>query len=46
MQLVDIYCWLKAQETGHPIEMSCAIGDEYVGGIPYEAIVETAREYI
>lgn len=43
---VNIYCWLKAQEVGHPVEMSCAIGDESVGGIPYEAIVETARNYI
>lgn len=43
---VNIYAFLKAQETGKPIEMCCAIGDEYINGIPYEKIVETAREYI
>ena len=43
---VNIYAWLKAQETGKTVELFCAIGDETVGGIPYEEIVETAREYI
>lgn len=43
---VNIYCFLKAQELGHPVEVSCAIGDETVDGQPYEQIVETARDYI
>lgn len=43
---VNIYAWLKARETGEPVEMCCAIGDETVDGIPYREIVETAREYI
>ena len=43
---VNIYAWLKAQEIGKPVEFCCAIGDETVGGIPYEEIVETARAYI
>lgn len=43
---VNIYCWLRAQELGHPVEVSCAIGDECVDGKPYRDIVETAREYI
>ena len=43
---VNIYAWLKAQERREPVEMCCAIGDEEVGGIPYDEIVETAREYI
>ena len=43
---VNIYAWLKAQETGETIELSCAIGDEYVDNKPYEEIVEIAREYI
>lgn len=43
---VNIYAHLKAQETGKPVELFCAIGDEYVDGIPYEKIVEVAREYI
>ena len=43
---VNIYAWLTAQEMGVPVEMSCAIGDETVNGIPYENIVERARKYI
>ena len=43
---VNIYAWLKAQETGKPVELCCAIGDETVDGIPYGEIVETARRYI
>lgn len=43
---VNIYAWLKAQEIGKPVEFCCAIGDETVGNIPYEEIVETARAYI
>ena len=43
---VNIYAWLKAQETGTPVEFCCAIGDERIDGIPYEDIVATAREFI
>lgn len=43
---VNIYAFLKAQETGETVEFSCSIGDEYVDGLPYEAIVKEAREYI
>ena len=43
---VNIYAWLKAQETGKPVELCCAIGDDTVDGIPYAEIVETARKYI
>ena len=43
---VNIYAFIKAQETGRPVELSCAIGDETVDGIPYEEIVETARNFI
>ena len=43
---INIYAWLKAQRTGKPVELCCAIGDETVDGIPYEEIVETARDYI
>lgn len=43
---VNIYAFLKAQATGQPVELSCSIGDEYVDGLPYEAIVNEAREYI
>lgn len=43
---VNIHAFLKAQKTGEPVEISCAIGDEIVDGIPYERIVEEARDYI
>lgn len=43
---VNIYAWLKAQETGEPVALSCAIGDTEIDGRPYSEIVEIAREYI
>ena len=43
---VNIWAWLKAQELEETIEVSCAIGDEEVAGVPYSEIVEAAREYI
>ena len=43
---VNIYAWLKAQESGQPVELSCAIGDTHVCGIPFSEIVEVARNYI
>lgn len=43
---VNIYAWLKAQETGEAVELSCAIGDDEVDGKPYRQIVDIAREYI
>lgn len=43
---INIYAWLKAQETGAPVELVCSIGDDAVNGIPYERIVETARAFI
>ena len=43
---INIYCYLKAQELGRPYELSCAIGDEFVDGRPYEEIVKIAKDYI
>lgn len=43
---VNIYAFLKAQETGKTVEVSCSIGDECVDGRPYAEIVEIARTYI
>ena len=43
---VNIYAWLEAQKTDHPVEFCCAIGDESINGVPYAVIVETARRYI
>lgn len=43
---VNIYAFLKAQETQKPIELHCAIGDTEIDGKPYAEIVEIARNYI
>ena len=43
---VNIYAFKKAQETGKPVELFCAIGDETIDGKPYSEIVEEAREFI
>lgn len=43
---VNIYAFLKAQATGKPVELFCAIGDEDIDGKPYAEIVEIARSYI
>ena len=43
---VNIYAHLKAQILGKPVELSCAIGDEFVDGKPYAEIVSIARGYI
>lgn len=43
---VNIYAFLKAQKTGTPVTLCCAIGDDTVDGRPYDEIVEFARGYI
>lgn len=43
---VNIYAWLKAQETKQTVELCCAIGDKTIDGKPYSEIVEIARQYI
>ena len=43
---INIYAFLKAQETNSVVEISCAIGDEYVDGKKYSEIVEIASNYI
>lgn len=43
---VNIYAFLKAQETGEVVSLCCAIGDDKIDGKDYNEIVETAREYI
>ena len=43
---VNIYAHLKAQKENREIELSCAIGDEFVGGKAYEEIVEIAKDYV
>ena len=36
---VNIYAFLRAKKLGEVIELSCAIGDEEIDGLPYEEIV-------
>ena len=43
---VNIYAYLKAQETGEEVNISCAIGDEIIDDKPYCKIVDIAKEYI
>ncbi len=43
---VNIYAFLKAQETDKPVTLCCAIGDDAVDSRPYAEIVEIARNYI
>lgn len=43
---VNIHAFLKAQRTGAPVELCCAIGDDTVDGTPFPEIVEEARDYI
>lgn len=43
---VNIYAFLKAQDTKKTVELSCAIGDTEIDGRPYSEIVEIARNYI
>lgn len=43
---LNIYAHIKAQETGKPVKLFCAIGDDIVDGKPYAEIVEIARKYI
>ena len=43
---INIYAFLKAQEVKKEVKYNCAIGDEYVNGIPYSEIVNIAKKYI
>lgn len=43
---VNIYAWLKAQETNEIQKFSCAIGDETIDGKPYSEIVKIAKNFI
>ena len=43
---INIYAFLKAQKENKIVELSCAIGDEYVDGKKYSEIVDIAQEYI
>lgn len=45
---VNIYCFLKAQGSfdNSDCQLSCAIGDETIDGLPYSAIMNIAYDYI
>lgn len=43
---VNIYAFLKAQETGKSVELVCTIGDDMIDGKPYSEIVKIAKNYI
>lgn len=43
---VNIYAFLKAQETGEVQQFCCAIGDTEIDSRPYAEIVDMARDYI
>ena len=43
---VNIHAFLKAQRTGEPVELCCAIGDDTVDGLLYEEIVAEAAQFI
>lgn len=43
---VNIHVFLKAQQTGKPVQLCCAIGDDTVDGLPYEEIVAEAAQFI
>lgn len=43
---LNIYAFLKAQETGEPVTICCAIGDNTIDGHPYSELVAIAAEYI
>ena len=37
---------MKAQKNNEVVNVCCAIGDKEVDGVPYEEIVNIAKEYI
>ena len=43
---VNIHAFLKAQKTGKPVTLCCAIGDDTIDGVPNADIVAEAREFI
>lgn len=43
---VNIFCHIMAQKTNRDYKAVCAIGDEYVNGIPFANIVGLAKNYI
>ena len=42
----NIHAFIKAQKTGKPVEICCAIGDDSIDGLPYGEIVAEAEEFV
>ena len=43
---VNVYAHMQAEDCNKRVELSCAIGDADVNGVPYREIVRIAKEYI
>ena len=43
---VNIYAHMQAEDCNNRVELSCAIGDADINGVPYRKIVRIAKEYI
>ena len=43
---INIWAWLRAQETGEEVEACCASGDDRIGKVSFDEMVEVARSYI
>ena len=43
---VNIYAHMQAEDCNNRVELSCAIGDADVNGVPYREIVRIAKDYI
>lgn len=43
---VNIFAHLLANFLQQPVELSCSIGDKYIGPFPYSTIVDIARDYV
>lgn len=43
---INIYAFLKAQETNQPVTLCCAIGDKEIDGVSFDEMVDVARKYI
>ena len=43
---VNIYAFLNAQQTQQIVELTCAIGDDQIDGIPYRDIVAIAYQFV
>jgi S-adenosylmethionine synthetase len=43
---VNIYAHMQAEDCNNRVELSCAIGDADINGVPYREIVRIAKEYV